>query len=220
MDININVLEIQQKINKIKKQDQQVNLVAATKYASVEQMIALYHSGIKKMGESRVEVLLQKQKRFNLPVEWHFIGTLQSRKVKGMINEIDALHSLDRLSLAKEIEKFRSKPLKCFVQVNTSGEETKKGLRPSEVMSFIHELKPYAKIEVIGLMTMAPNTKDTQIIRTCFQTLKSLQQEIQQKMTWATCENLSMGMSNDYLVAIEEGATHIRLGSILLKHNE
>jgi len=218
MNIKKNVNEVREKIEKIDKKSQCVDIVAATKYANVEQMISLYHNGIVKMGENRVDALLSKRKMIDLPIEWHFIGTLQSRKVKDVINEIDFLHSLDRESVAKEIEKYRHEPLKCFIQVNISGEETKHGLNPNKVASFLNDLKQYQKIEVIGLMTMAPNTEDVQIIRSCFRNLKKLQEELtRHDEHFKTIKELSMGMSNDYLIAIEEGSTHIRLGSVLFQ---
>lgn len=152
-----------------------------------------------------------------LPIEWHFIGTLQSRKVKDMINEIACLHSLDRLSLAKEIQKYRQEPLPCFIQVNVSEEESKHGLNVEEVIPFIEALKRYPIIEVIGLMTMAPHTDDENVIRDCFKKLKQLQTTISISGFAKNCLMLSMGMSNDYQIAIEEGATHIRLGSVLFQ---
>ena len=160
---------------------------------------------------------LRKKHRWTLPIEWHFIGTLQSRKVKDMINEIACLHSLDRLSLAKEIQKYRQEPLPCFIQVNVSEEESKHGLNVEEVIPFIEALKRYPIIEVIGLMTMAPHTDDENVIRDCFKKLKQLQTTISISGFAKNCLMLSMGMSNDYQIAIEEGATHIRLGSVLFQ---
>jgi len=212
MSIEKNINVVRQRIQGVDNREA-VNIVAATKYADALQMGELYRSGIVKMGENRVDAMLAKKREIDLPIEWHFIGTLQSRKVKRVINEIDYLHSLDRLSLAMEIEKHRETPLKCFIQVNVSGEASKKGLAPDEISPFVDELAQYSKIEVVGLMTMAPHSEDTAMIRTCFQKLKMLQQDIQQKYT--SCKELSMGMSNDYLIAIEEGATYIRLGSVL-----
>ena len=132
-----------------------------------------------------------------------------------MINDIDVLHSLDRLSLAREIEKYRQKPLKCLIQVNISGETTKHGLEKDQVLPFLKQLQSFSKIEVVGLMTMAPQTTDEATIRTCFRELKILQEMI--RLTYHQCTELSMGMSNDYLIAIEEGATYVRLGSILFQ---
>ena len=134
-----------------------------------------------------------------------------------MINEIACLHSLDRLSLAKEIQKYRQEPLPCFIQVNVSEEESKHGLNVEEVIPFIEALKRYPIIEVIGLMTMAPHTDDENVIRDCFKKLKQLQTTISISGFAKNCLMLSMGMSNDYQIAIEEGATHIRLGSVLFQ---
>lgn len=216
MDIKQNVINVQHNIQAYQHDHERVRIVAATKYADIKQMTQLYDSGITIMGENRVDSFLEKKAQLTLPIEWHFIGTLQSRKVKDMINEIDVLHSLDRLSLAKEIQKHRREPLKCLIQVNISGEDTKHGLEKDQVVSFIEQLKQFSKIEVIGLMTMAPNTSDEDVIRMCFRQLKQLQQEIQQDFEY--CTELSMGMSNDYLLAIEEGATYVRLGSILFQN--
>lgn len=218
MNIQKNVDAVRQNIQSFTTDPQAVNIVAATKYADPEQMIALFESGITMMGENRVDSLLEKKCQLSLPIEWHFIGTLQSRKVKDVINEIACLHSLDRLSLAKEIQKYRQQPLPCFIQVNVSGEKSKHGLRSEEVIPFLQALKEYPIIKVIGLITMAPNTEDETIVRDCFKSLKQLQVSISQlNLEGVECSNLSMGMSNDYTIAIEEGATHIRLGSILFQ---
>lgn len=213
--MNMNIKNVQQTIQTCQHDLERVRIVAATKYADIKQMEELYESGITIMGENRVDSFLEKKDQLTLPIEWHFIGTLQSRKVKDMINDIDLLHSLDRLSLAREIEKYRQKPLKCLIQVNISGETTKHGLEKDQVLPFLKQLQSFSKIEVVGLMTMAPQTTDEATIRTCFRELKNLQEMIQ--LTYHQCTELSMGMSNDYLIAIEEGATYVRLGSILFQ---
>jgi uncharacterized pyridoxal phosphate-containing UPF0001 family protein len=119
--------------------------------------------------------------------------------------------------LAKEINKRANKRMKCLVQVNVSGEESKHGLAPQEVINFIKSIQDYSNIEVAGLMTMAPHTDDQSILRHCFRTLKSLQIEVQQmKLEYAPCTELSMGMSNDYAIAVEEGATLVRIGTALV----
>ena len=124
---------------------------------------------------------------------------------------------MDRLSLAKEIDKRANEPISCFVQVNTSGEETKHGLVPEAVEDFVKRLEEFPKIKVVGLMTMAPFTTDELIIRDCFRRLKQLQLEIQNlDLPYASCTELSMGMSNDFPIAIEEGATFIRIGAALV----
>ena len=174
MNISRNVELIRQNIESLATHSEAVNIVAATKYVNANQMEELFESGITMMGENRVDALLEKKAQMTLPIEWHFIGTLQSRKVKDMINEIACLHSLDRLSLAKEIQKYRQEPLPCFIQVNVSEEESKHGLNVEEVIPFIEALKRYPIIEVIGLMTMAPHTDDENVIRDCFKKFKAI----------------------------------------------
>src|SRR5699024_4683453 len=139
--------------------------------------------------------------------------TLQSRKVKDVIDKVTAIHSLDRMSVAKQIEKRSDEKIDCFVQVNVSGEESKHGLEPDEVLDFIKELASFEKVHIAGLMTMAPHIEDRDEIRQVFRRLAKLRDEIaSEKFAHAPCPYLSMGMSNDFDIAIEEGATHIRIG--------
>ncbi|PFQ42923.1 YggS family pyridoxal phosphate-dependent enzyme [Bacillus cereus] len=194
-----------------------IKLVAVTKTVGIEKTNEVIEAGITDLGENRNEGFLQKYEHFGSKPNWHFIGSLQTRKVKEIINEIDYLHSLDRLSLAKEIQKRADKKVKCFIQVKTSSEETKQGLAIEEVVSFIQSLQEFDKIEVVGLMTMAPFTEEEEEIRRCFKELRMLQTKVQElELLHAPCKDLSMGMSNDYTIAIEEGATYIRLGTILV----
>lgn len=194
-----------------------IRIIAVTKYVSVERAKEALAAGITDLGENRDDGLLQKYEAIGKEATWHFIGTLQSRKVKNIINKVDYIHSLDRLSLAHEIEKRATKRIKCFVQVNVSGEETKHGLSKEEVIPFVEQLLDFSKIEVVGLMTMAPYTDDESFLRQCFRQLKTLQQHVQAlHIPNAPCTELSMGMSNDYVIAIEEGATFIRLGTSLV----
>jgi pyridoxal phosphate enzyme (YggS family) len=160
---------------------------------------------------------LNKRQAISADVSWHFIGNLQTRKVKEVIDQIDFLHSLDRMSLAKEIQKRATHPLKCFVQVNVSKEESKSGVLAEEAVEFVKSLEAFDKIQVVGLMTMAPNTTDETVIRNVFKGLKSLQLEVAaEKMSHAPCTECSMGMSNDYKIAAEEGATFVRIGTALV----
>lgn len=186
-------------------------VVATTKYVDAETIRELYHLGIRTVGENRVEAFLPKYESLtDLDIEWHFIGHLQSKKVKHMINKIEFLHSLDRLSLAEQIQKHRVTPLKCFIEVNISNEESKHGLPVKEVYSFCDKLKNYDKIQVVGLMGMAEYTDDKTVIRQQFQKLVDLKEAL--KLAY-----LSMGMTNDYKIALEMGSTHLRLGRILFK---
>ena len=121
-------------------------IVAATKYFTPSQMIELYHTGITHFGENRVEILLEKMEALqNLDITWHIIGTLQTKKVKKIINQITYLHSLDTIKLAIEINKRRTSPLKCFIQVNISDEESKHGLNKEEVIPFKKNMFVYTR---------------------------------------------------------------------------
>lgn len=206
---------------KVGRSLEDIQIIAVTKYVSVETAKAAIDAGISHIGENRIEGLLAKKEALDTEeVDWHFIGSLQSRKVKDVVGEVSVLHSLDRLSLAKEIQKRlcqQDQTLRCFVQVNVSGEESKSGLAPTEVEPFIEKLKAYDRITVVGLMTMAPFVDDAEETRPYFKTLKQLQQSIANKnYEHAPCTEVSMGMSNDFEVAIEEGATYIRIGTILV----
>jgi len=221
MSVSANLAAIQDNINEVCKRigrnPADIRIIAVTKYVSIERAKEAYDAGIWHFGENRDDGFLQKYGALGDEPVWHFIGTLQSRKVKKIIDKVDYIHSLDRLTLAQEIEKRAEKRIKCFVQVNVSGEESKHGISPEQVVPFVEKLKDYSKIEVIGLMTMAPFTEDERRIRNCFRGLKELQQQVQKlHIPSAPCTELSMGMSNDYMIAIEEGATFIRLGTSLV----
>jgi pyridoxal phosphate enzyme (YggS family) len=209
--------EIESACQAANRSSNEITLIAVTKAVGIEKTKEVLQAGIQHLGENRNEGLLHKYEVFGKQATWHFIGSLQTRKVKDIIHNIDYLHSLDRISLAEEIQKRADRTVRCFVQVKTSQEESKHGLEPTNVLSFIQKLEAYPKIHVVGLMTMAPHTNDKEQIRTCFRTLKQLQKEVQaMHLAYASCEELSMGMSNDYAIAVEEGATYIRLGTILV----
>lgn len=194
-----------------------ITVVAVTKEVSAARASKMIEAGFDQLGENRPEVLLAKQQVIETGATWHFIGNVQSRKVKDIIDRVDCLHSVDRLSLVKEIQKRASQPVDCFIQVNVSGEATKSGVTPDELQQFIEEVASYDKVRVIGLMTMAPFTEDMAMIRTVFRSLRELRDEIAAlQLQHAPCTQLSMGMSNDYSIAIEEGATHVRIGTALV----
>ncbi|WP_138414985.1 YggS family pyridoxal phosphate-dependent enzyme [Aquibacillus sediminis] len=216
--IRDNIIQACQRAN---RNPEDITIIGVTKYVTIERATEAIETGILDLGENRLEGFLQKYEALSKKATWHFIGSLQSRKVKDIINKIDTIHSLDRKSLAKEINKRANRVIPCFVQVNVSGEESKHGLPFEEVHNFIDQLKNYSNIKVIGLMTMAPLTEDEQVIRNTFRNLKELRDQIQvNKWEHAPCNYLSMGMSNDYSIAIEEGATHIRIGSKLVGSNQ
>ena len=196
-------------------------VIAVTKYVTIERAKEAYHTGIRDFGENRIEGFLAKKAALPDDVTMHFIGSLQSRKVKEVINEIDYLHALDRHSLAKEISKRATHTVKCFVQVNVSGEASKHGVSLDEVIPFIKALEQYNHIQVVGLMTMAPLTDDKVRLKSIFEQLKNKNDEVQAlNLDFAPCTELSMGMSNDYAIATEVGATYVRIGTSLVGNEE
>lgn len=215
-----NLKQIQHQIEIAKQRvnaQQTVEIIAVTKEVDVNRTEEAIEAGLIHLGENRPEGLLNKLDSINSAVSWHYIGSLQTRKVKQVIDQIDYLHSLDRLSLAEEIEIRATKRVKCFVQVNVSGEESKHGLTREQALDFVKQLEQFPKIEVVGLMTMAPFTEDETMIRQVFKQLKQLQQEVSQlNIPNVPCTELSMGMSNDYEIAVEEGATFVRIGTALV----
>jgi PLP dependent protein len=216
-----NVIIIEEKIAEACKNSgrsrDEIKLIAVTKYVTVERAQEALDAGIKDLGENRDEGLLAKFSVLQDKPVWHYIGSLQTRKVKNIIDKVEYIHSLDRMSLAEEIHKRANFPVKCLVQVNASGEESKHGLAPEQVIPFIKELHSLPNIVVAGLMTMAPLTDEEQVLRNCFKKLKELKASVQSlDLANAPCKELSMGMSNDFMIAIEEGATMIRIGTALV----
>ena len=196
-----------------------VNLIAATKYMDINQTRELVMSGVNNLGENRTDMFLEKYEALqDLDIKWHFFGVVQSRKIKDIVNKIDCLHSLDRYSLAVELNKRLEKPLDCFIQINVSEEPNKQGIPAGKLNTFVKQLANCDKINVVGLMCIAKLTFDKNEVRNEFMTLKKLQEEVEaMNLPYAPCHRLSMGMSNDYKIAIECGATDIRLGRIFLK---
>lgn len=216
---NLKIIEekIEQACARVNRKKEEIKIIGVTKYVTIERAKELIETGIIDLGENRTDELLHKYQEIGDQANWHFIGTLQSRKVKDIIDKVSMIHSLERLSVAKQINNRAEQPIACFVQVNVSGEETKHGLKPEELHTFIDDLAQYEKVKVVGLMTMAPHVEDETVIRDVFKRLRELRDEVRERnLTYAPCEYLSMGMSNDYEIAIEEGATHIRLGSVLV----
>lgn len=222
MDVKSNLRHIQDRIDEACKRagrsPGEVSIIAVTKYVSPERAREALDAGIKHLGENRDSGSLHKHEMLkdDGPV-WHFIGTPQTRKVKAVIDHVSYIHSLDRLSLADEIQKRAGKPVDCFVQVNTSLEPSKHGMAKGEVLPFVKKLSAYENIRIVGLMTMAPYTDDEAEIRNCFRQLREPRDEVRKLDQWnAPCAELSMGMSNDFTIAVEEGATFVRIGSSLV----
>ncbi|MCT2344208.1 YggS family pyridoxal phosphate-dependent enzyme [Niallia taxi] len=221
MQVKHNLEGIREKVKlaceKADRSVEDITIIAVTKYVTIERAKEALEAGVTNLGENREEGLLAKREVLMDEPVWHFIGSLQTRKVKSIINHVDYIHSLDRLSLAKEINKRAEKKIKCFVQVNVSQEESKHGIAAEDTIDFIKSLEVLPNIEIVGLMTMAPFTDEEELLRNCFRNLKKLQTEVQKlALSNAPCQELSMGMSNDYSIAIEEGATMIRIGTALV----
>ncbi|HLR43460.1 MAG TPA: YggS family pyridoxal phosphate-dependent enzyme [Pseudogracilibacillus sp.] len=221
MTVATNLAAIKEKIakacEKVNRNVDEITIIGVTKYVTIERTKELLATGNLDIGENRTEEMLKKYEEIGQEAKWHFIGTLQSRKVRDVIGKVSAIHSLDRLSIAKQINNRSEEALDCFIQVNVSEEASKHGLSVEEVIPFIEELASYEKVNIVGLMTMAPHIEDEAVLRDVFTQLRNLRDEIQAKsFAHAPCPYLSMGMSNDYEIAIEEGATHIRLGTSLV----
>ncbi|WP_248926591.1 YggS family pyridoxal phosphate-dependent enzyme [Paenibacillus hamazuiensis] len=197
-----------------------VNVIAVTKYVSAEATEQVLQAGLADIGENRWQDAQEKWERLGSQGTWHFIGHLQTNKVKEVVGRFAYIHSLDRLSLAKEIDKKAAQlglEAKCFIQLNVSGEETKYGLPPEQLPDFAQQLKAYPHIRIVGLMTMAPFEAEAEATRPVFRGLRELRDGLNRSgVLGYEVPGLSMGMSNDFEVAIEEGATWVRLGSILV----
>lgn len=199
---------------------EQVHTIAVTKYAGLETTEQALRHGLLHIGENRWQDAKEKWERLGTQGTWHFIGHLQTNKVKDVIGRFAYIHSLDRYSLAQEIHKKAAAMgirVNCFIQLNVSGEDTKFGLAPDQLFSFAEQLSSLHHIRVVGLMTMAPYESQAEATRPIFRELRLLRDQLNEKSIFdEEIIHLSMGMSNDYEVAIEEGATWIRLGSVLV----
>ncbi|EUJ41731.1 YggS family pyridoxal phosphate-dependent enzyme [Brochothrix campestris] len=209
--------------NKMLATGQPAQLVAVTKTVGIDVIEQLYALGQRHFGENRADVLTAKQAALSdkyPDIVWHFIGSLQTRKVKEVLPATTYIHSLDRLSLAKEINKRATEESNCFVEVNVAGEANKHGMAPDDVIPFIEQLTHYPNIKVVGLMTMAPFVASEQELHEVFAQLKQLTNDVQAlQLKHAPCLEASMGMSNDYQIALQEGATFVRVGTELVTVN-
>ena len=190
------------------------DLIAVSKTRSVEQIIEAYNQGQKKFGENRVHEIVEKYNNLPKDIEWHMIGHLQKNKVKHISKFISLIHSLDRLSLAKEIDKNARKEnrsIDCLIQIKISNDESKYGLNPEQLDSFYTDLKQFENINTIGLMAMATYTKDQSLIADEFKKMEKLFKEM--KTIDSKFKILSIGMSDDYQLAINNGSNMIRVGS-------
>ena len=196
-----------------------VSVIAVTKYVDVQTAEALLPLGVRHIGENRVDKFLEKYQALkDYPVTWHLIGTLQRRKVKEVIPYVDYFHALDSLKLAQEIQKRTDHVIKCFLQVNISGEESKHGFSKEELLELLPELAELDQIEYVGLMTMAPFEADSEELKEIFKDTQALQAEIREKqIPNMPMTELSMGMGRDFKEAIQFGSTFVRIGTAFFK---
>ena len=196
-----------------------ITLVAATKYGDIDDLKDLYNNGVSNFGENRVDAFLNKYEALkDLDIKWHFIGHLQRNKAHLVLDKIDYLHSLDSLELAKVINRYRLSPLNCFVEVSINLEENKNGVPYYEVKEFIKECLKYSNVKIIGLMMMAVSQSSEESLHNQFRKLKELKDSLEKELN-ISLPYLSMGMSDDYKIAISEGATHVRLGRVLFNQD-
>ena len=193
---------------KANRPENSVSIVAVTKYVD---------SSTAK--ENRVDKFLEKYQYLkDEELTWHLIGTLQRRKVKEVINYVDYFHALDSLKLAEEIEKRAEHTIKCFLQVNVSGEESKHGFAVNEIEAVLPALEKLEHIEIVGIMTMAPIDAGEEDLEKIFQATHELQKKLQNKqITNMPFSEISMGMSRDFATAIANGSTFVRIGTSFFK---
>ncbi|HFU4501367.1 TPA: YggS family pyridoxal phosphate-dependent enzyme [Streptococcus suis] len=219
MDLQTNkdkvFLAVAQAAEKTGRPIESVNVIAVTKYVDSSIANKLVKTGISHIGENRVDLFLDKYNALvDQPLTWHLIGTLQRRKVKDVINYVDYFHALDSVKLAREIEKRATRKIKCFLQVNISGEESKHGFDLSEIDEVLSEIAQFKNIELVGLMTMAPFEADELELHSIFSKMKQVQEELSSRqLPGMPFTELSMGMSGDFEIAIKHGATYVRIGS-------
>jgi len=193
-----------------------VRIVAVTKTHGPEAVRAALAAGLRNVGENRVQEAVQKQAELpDVAVEWHLIGTLQRNKARHAAGRFALIHSIDRADLAAELDRriAAGSRQQVLIQVNCSGEPQKGGVAPESLPELLHELGALQRIQVLGLMTMSALTEDTTEQRRAFRLLRKLRDAAEQR--GQSLPELSMGMSGDYGIAVEEGATMIRLGTVL-----
>ncbi|GIP39690.1 UPF0001 protein YlmE [Paenibacillus sp. J31TS4] len=197
-----------------------VQVIAVTKYVSLETARQAVSLGYTRIGENRWQDVKPKWEAIGDAAEWHFIGHLQTNKVKDVIGKFAYIHSLDRMSLANEINRKAEQlgvTANCLIQLNISGEESKFGMAEEQLVPFVEQLKELPAIRIAGLMTMAPYEMEPEQTRPVFRRLRELRDELNARALLPyQVQQLSMGMSNDFEIAIEEGATWIRLGTVLV----
>jgi len=225
MSIQTNLNEIKENIHnaclKAGRKTEDVKILAVTKTIDAERISEAVSLGLTDLGENRVQELLSKYDSVKGDVRWHLIGHLQKNKVKYIADKVCMIHSVESISLAQEIEKQCAKigrVMDVLIEVNVSGEESKSGIDPKDALSFIEEVSKLSHIRIKGLMTMAPFGAENDELHKIFSTLYKISVDISsKKLDNVSMECLSMGMTNDYEIAVEEKSTIVRIGTGLFK---
>ena len=199
------------------KYNNDVTLIAVSKFKPASDILELYNIGVRDFGENKVQELCDKYDSLPKDINWHLIGHLQTNKVKYIVDKVTLIHSVDSVHLAETIEKEAAKKdviVNILLQVNVANEETKFGMDTEEVIDMVNTISLFPHIRIKGLMTIAPFVDNADDNRTIFQKMKQLSVDITSKNIDNVCMDiLSMGMSGDYKVAIEEGSTMVRVGT-------
>ena len=213
------MLDVQQNIAAIRQHiPSGVTLICVSKFHTAETIMQAYDAGERDFGESRVQELLLKQQTLPADIRWHFIGHLQTNKVRQIVPFVHMIHSVDSVRLLEVINREAEKigrRVKVLLEVHVAKEDTKSGFMPEEITSLNTKLSTLNYIEICGIMGMATNTDDQAEWRRCFREIKSIGQQLlnHSELLNNSAPQISMGMSDDYLVAIEEGSTMVRIGS-------
>lgn len=220
MDIKENIARIKDRIKqaaeKVGRNPEEITIVAVSKTVPTDIILQAIDCGIDIIGENRVQEAKEKFAIIGNKVQWHMVGHLQTNKVKDALKIFSLIHSLDSLNLAKEIEKRAGGTVDCLIEVNTSGEQTKFGIKPEQLFEFYESLKDFKKIRIKGLMTIGPGwaITDPEASRNSFRLLHDLRDELAQAFD-QDFPILSMGMTSDFEVAIEEGSNMVRIGTAI-----
>lgn len=220
MSIKENVEKLRERMNmaasRSDRDSDEITVVAVAKTISTEKIEEAITCGISVIGENRVQEARKKYSVIGDKVAWHMVGHLQTNKVKEAVKIFSLIQSLDSIRLAQEIEKRAPKQIECLIEVNTSKEPSKFGLAPNAVFDFYKDIKRLKKIAVLGLMTIGPGwaIRDPEASRPCFRMLRELRDELGQEFD-RPFPIISMGMTSDFEVAIEEGSNMIRVGTAI-----
>ncbi len=216
-----NIKSLQQRIERkcsgVNRKSSEIKLIAVSKTFDVEDIEKVFEEGLRDFGENKAQELSSKYELLGDKITWHFIGHLQRNKVRNVVPAAAYIHSVDSLQLASEINKYaarNNKIQKILLQVKTSEEESKFGIEnKSELIDLALYCRQYSNVQLEGLMTIAPLTEDEKLIRQSFRQLRKLKDELNSQDF--NLKELSMGMTSDFEIAIEEGATMLRIGSAI-----